>query len=79
MNLTQMVYICKNFYRALISGMQFDRIRQAQNISMDLDSSPINNQVQRMNDVNDTAIDLLDGHRVVTGTDGRLIHIKHRE
>lgn len=77
MAFTKVIYGCKHICRAILSGFQFNRIRQARNISMDLDNYPQDNLAQAK--TGDYALDLLDGHRVVTGTDGTLIHFRFKD
>lgn len=76
MTFTKVIYGCKHICRAMLSGFQFKRIRRARNISMDLDNYLQGNLAQAK--TGDYPLDLLDGHRVVTGTDGMLIHFRFK-
>jgi hypothetical protein len=72
MNLSRMIYPGKVVFRALLSGFRFNRIRQARHISMDLNSSTTDKQSTLDIEASDTAIDLVNFKRAVSGKDGNI-------
>lgn len=78
MNIVRIIYTAKFIGRALISGFHFNRIRKARNTSMDLGGGTTSNTPKTKADVSNNGVGYLDGERVVTLTDGRLLRIRDR-
>jgi hypothetical protein len=71
MNLSRMIYTGKVIGRALLSGFSFNRIRQARQISMDLNSSTTGNQSTLEIEVSDSTLDYIDFKRCPSTVSGR--------
>ncbi len=72
MNLSRMIYPGKVVFRALLSGFRFNRIRQARQISMNLNSAIATDQAKLEVKVSDTAIDFVNFKRAVSGKNGNI-------
>ncbi len=72
MNLSRMIYTGKVISRVLLSGFRFNRIKQARQISMDLNSTIATDQAKLEVTASDTAIDFVNFKRAVSGKNGNI-------
>jgi hypothetical protein len=79
MNLASIKYANKAIGRALLSCFNFNRVRKARSINMDLNSSAANNEPKLEIDASDTAINLMDSNRAVSTVSGKCIVVRLRE